>query len=91
MYAIRSYYESGENFATVAAEKSIVMLEDRVQVQVTINPEQKDQAAALIKQSGGEITGVSNRITSYNVCYTKLLRTMSSGAMRSLRIFRKAL
>ncbi len=52
--------QSGENFATVAAEKSIVMLEDRVQVQVTINPEQKDQAAALIKQSGGAITGVSN-------------------------------
>ena len=42
-------------------------------------------------QMNAEVLGISNRITSYNVCYTKLLRYLSPHAghavLRKLRIF----
>ena len=74
MYAIRSYYAFGLSGSMTAGIVSQIgrllpsdagySIPDVIQTDAAINP----------GNSGGPLLNMRGRITSYNVCYTKLLR-----------------
>ena len=67
MYAIRSYYEyPGLYMSTLRASGT----------QPEVDPELEQEEARSVKVGMAVMTsfGLEGRITSYNVCYTKLLR-----------------
>ena len=79
MYAIRSYYALSEYPAKTRATMGVLTLSrDKLKVTGPI-------AAARVVNAEDDLTIISSggivlrRITSYNVCYTKLLRSTASG------------
>ena len=64
MYAIRSYYVSAESAA-------ILFYKDEMADWAA------DRVCQSIDSSGVPVCDGLNRITSYNVCYTKLLRSLN--------------
>ena len=85
MYAIRSYYEPVEAFAGQAQGAVATVAQGQVTVQLHIGALRlahglpglgqaavRQQLPLLLAATGGEARLA--RITSYNVCYTKLLR-----------------
>ena len=62
MYAIRSYYEAGTEGPDEAGADADQLHADGV-----------EREARAVEQAGGQ-GSPGARITSYNVCYTKLLR-----------------
>ena len=73
MYAIRSYYVYSEDLTHIITEEGIAHL---VRCRT---PEEREQAIRGVAGytpvgMGRDKRAVENRITSYNVCYTKLLR-----------------
>ena len=69
MYAIRSYYEETINFKVIYDADLIVNLEEKQKE----SPSSPEHLAKIIEKSF--LTKSGHRITSYNVCYTKLLRS----------------
>ena len=81
MYAIRSYYDSGT--AVQAYRGGVVDYVDASRIVVRVNDEETAPGEVgvdiynLVKyQRSNQNTNINQRprITSYNVCYTKLLR-----------------
>ena len=70
MYAIRSYYDRGEFLATVAGDGV-----DMAHQRGGQRPGNLFQAVVARDVAEAVVVG---RITSYNVCYTKLLRMLAS-------------
>ena len=69
MYAIRSYY--GTSAYRAAGPRRIFVVDD-----LPRTPSGK--VARISRLANGDLLVISqNRITSYNVCYTKLLRNLS--------------
>ena len=86
MYAIRSYYGEG----TDPLNRDFILKEDFIK-QFTNHCEQV-QTGTLDGETNEKTYGMnftklaeqwlSNRITSYNVCYTKLLRRMALNSIQ---------
>ena len=80
MYAIRSYYEEGARYAAMG-EKQLareIRTLEKSMLEHARNLE-FEQAANL----RDKLAELKNRITSYNVCYTKLLRFSTRRACRA--------
>ena len=78
MYAIRSYYVLK---AAGASKLAVVKLvKEMTGVGLKEAKELVDKAPAPLKE---KVSKEEARITSYNVCYTKLLRAPSRGNMKS--------
>ena len=78
MYAIRSYY--AEKLAEqVRAERDKATQVANIVVPAEIDKQKVEiDAEAVAEQKRRIAKGEADRITSYNVCYTKLLRTISA-------------
>ena len=71
MYAIRSYYEVGNVTRVLVSDlsgRSNILAKAE---EFNINLDSKDPVTLEILE---DLKEMENRITSYNVCYTKLLR-----------------
>ena len=71
MYAIRSYYESVYE-ATKGMDYEIIYVDNA----------STDGSVDMVKKGFPEVKIIENRITSYNVCYTKLLRELPAARSR---------
>ena len=72
MYAIRSYYVAhigGDDFVAIFVKKDYIEIFNLIK---SIQDEFKNDAISLYNEE--DIKNKYIRITSYNVCYTKLLR-----------------
>ena len=75
MYAIRSYYVSVHDEAV--AQKGVGHRDGLIQQAAGVVAQIQDNAFELMLGGVFLETAVQVRITSYNVCYTKLLRVIS--------------
>ena len=82
MYAIRSYYVYYQNLKNATEGTATVGGNNPSQRGYGVNVGTID---TMMSRSGFQTTGngldlaIAGRITSYNVCYTKLLRTNGKG------------
>ena len=73
MYAIRSYYDARLDTNILAGGVPVSTL-NRDEDNIVYNSDQYVQGKLAILDNVDIHAGLRHRITSYNVCYTKLLR-----------------
>ena len=77
MYAIRSYYGDGFGIDQVMGHEGLNFLQGHPFLNGSFHANQPHAKLIFTKFANGTNTAVAqmvDRITSYNVCYTKLLR-----------------
>ena len=74
MYAIRSYYVEADEFAAIVVAGIAALMGVSHAEETKKEKVKKPIAPEILAKYDKDKDGKLNRITSYNVCYTKLLR-----------------
>ena len=87
MYAIRSYYVMKRLESLTPREHEILtyLITGMLNKQIASELKISERTVKAHRKQVLEKVGVASRITSYNVCYTKLLRLVGGGTVRRRR------